>query len=370
MKYSLVFLDDGLKREDAKARYRARRDALLKNSQCPVLLMGVHKDQNEPFQWLLTHVPLFQDPVFHFYTGVNQIKCASLLCPNGEHILFLPKKDDKKIFWEGTHLGSGSPEACNEAIDVTGYDRIEDMSDWVSIVKAYMSECGWKELGVMWMDKTHASIIDHYDTFNAKIFNSLEGVLPKNINELQLEQRFQLDKIDQDNMLEANKRTSDAIVATMKDIVNLRSEQEVSGRLLGELSMRTSKGISFPPIVAGGKNAAILHYHKNDEALEAESLILIDCGLRHHSMPADISRTVPRNGVFNPLQKCLYNIVLTTQLMVEAHIKAGVSLQELNDICWTSIESGLDKHIRDKGGIIKRSYDKGPHGSSYWSDGA
>ncbi len=326
MKYSLVFLDDGLSPDEAKKRYRARRETLLKAAGAPVLLMGVQKEQNDPFNWLLTHIPLFQEPTFHFYTGLNQTKCAVLLCPTGDDVLFLPKKDEHKIFWEGAHLGSGSTEAEEETRGVTGFEKIENISHLESYIK------------------------------------DVECVSEKDVSRLQLEQRILLDSVDQENLLEANKRTSDAIVATMKEVSKLSSEQEVSGRLLGELSMRTSKGISFPAIVAGGKNAAILHYNKNDEPLDPNVLILIDCGLRYHSMPADISRTIPRNGRFNPLQRCVYNIVLRAQLKVEKKIKAGVTLQELNDICWGSIEADLETEIVSKGGTINRPYERAPHG--------
>ena len=83
-------------------------------------------------------------------------------------------------------------------------------------------------------------------------------------------------------------------------------------------------------------------------------------------MNADISRTIPINGTFNPLQKLLYNIVLNAQQKVEEAVKPGVTIYELNEICWTFINNECEKQILKKGGKIARAYDKAPHNVSHF----
>jgi Xaa-Pro aminopeptidase len=128
--------------------------------------------------------------------------------------------------------------------------------------------------------------------------------------------------------------------------------------------MRSPYGLSFPSIVASGPNATTLHYVKNDDDFEKNELVLIDFGVRWMTMHADISRTVPASGRFNPLQKILYEIVLNTQLAVEKKAKRGVKIRELNEFCWDTLNRGLEK-FKAMGGKFKLKYDKRPHGVSH-----
>ena len=124
-------------------------------------------------------------------------------------------------------------------------------------------------------------------------------------------------------------------------------------------------GESFAPIVAQGENACILHYNANNAALEKGNLLLLDFGCRAGSIPADISRTIPISGRFNPLQKLLYTIVLEAQALVEASCKEGVLIEDLNKKCWAHIETQLHEKITANGGVISRPYQDKPHNVSH-----
>ena len=100
-------------------------------------------------------------------------------------------------------------------------------------------------------------------------------------------------------------------------------------------------GLSFPSIIASGKNATVLHYMKNDDSFNKNEMVLMDFGVRWMTMHADISRTVPASGKFNPMQKILYEIVLKSQLVVQSQARKGVTIDELNDYCWASVSEGL-----------------------------
>lgn len=61
--------------------------------------------------------------------------------------------------------------------------------------------------------------------------------------------------------------------------------------------------LSFPSIVASGKNATCLHYPSQNDSLKENDLILFDIGYKSHGYSADISRTFPVNGIFTGLAK-------------------------------------------------------------------
>jgi Xaa-Pro aminopeptidase len=94
-------------------------------------------------------------------------------------------------------------------------------------------------------------------------------------------------------------------------------------------------------------------------------MVLMDFGVRWMTMHADISRTIPVSGIFNPMQKILYKIVLKAQLAVQKMACKGIAIDELNDCCWDSINRGLDKNFKDAGGKFKLRYKERPHGVSH-----
>jgi Xaa-Pro aminopeptidase len=128
---------------------------------------------------------------------------------------------------------------------------------------------------------------------------------------------------------------------------------------------KSSYGLSFPSIIASGHNATVLHYMKNDDGFKKSEMILMDFGVRWMTMHADISRTVPASGKFNPMQKMLYEIVLKAQLAVQRKARSGVAIDDLNDCCWSSINRDLDMIFKSAGGKMKLRYKDRPHGVSH-----
>ena len=103
----------------------------------------------------------------------------------------------------------------------------------------------------------------------------------------------------------------------------------------------------------------------NDEPLKKDTLCLLDFGIRDQSITTDISRTLPLSGKFNPLQKLLYNIVISAQKIVEKHVKPGVCINQINQIVWHFIRQELKTQIADKGGAVKLPYTNHPHNVSH-----
>jgi Xaa-Pro aminopeptidase len=82
---------------------------------------------------------------------------------------------------------------------------------------------------------------------------------------------------------------------------------------------------AYPPIVASGENACILHYTENSSELKDGDLLLIDAGCEVDGYAADISRTFPVNGKFSGEQRALYEVVLAAQLAAIDTIRPGVT---------------------------------------------
>ncbi|MFQ5889030.1 MAG: aminopeptidase P N-terminal domain-containing protein [Gemmatimonadota bacterium] len=81
----------------------------------------------------------------------------------------------------------------------------------------------------------------------------------------------------------------------------------------------------FPSIIGSGENSVILHYETNRRRMEAADMVVIDIGAEYHGYSADVTRTVPVDGVFSPEQRSIYELVLRAQEKALGAARAGRS---------------------------------------------
>lgn len=129
-----------------------------------------------------------------------------------------------------------------------------------------------------------------------------------------------------------------AIEITRQGLLNVFSnlskcnyEYQVQALFEGAIKFNNSQDLAFATICASGKNACTLHYSKNTDELVSGDLILLDLGARYGQYSADISRTIPYNSKFSPMQKKLYNMVLKGQKIGFKMAKPGVTIYEINN---------------------------------------
>ncbi len=375
--YSGIFRD-GSAGQKAKKRYRERRRKLMKKENRLMVLTGVPYGPGQETTWTYAHSPTYQEPTLMYLTGINQSEVILLLDPGSkesDEILFVKRKDPRKEFWDGVRFGVGDPESIREVKRVTGIKDVQDIDDFNDILKKRFLKRKKKVVGTFWLESTRAGHrraiqTDHNWKFKQRIERLLrKWKAPKgclsNIMESHFKLRLPLDAYDIANTLKAQKITGVAFKETLRNFRKLNNECMVQGFIEGQMLMHSPYGLSFPGIIAAGHNATVLHYMKNDDPLVKGELVLLDFGVRWMTMHADISRTVPASGKFNPMQKILYEIVLTAQLAVEKKARAGETIVDLNNVCWETLRKGLDEKFHNRGGISKMEYQGRPHGVSH-----
>ena len=102
-----------------------------------------------------------------------------------------------------------------------------------------------------------------------------------------------------------------------------RNEFEIEAELLHEFRRHGAQAPAYPPIVAGGEHACILHYVQNDGKLKDGDLLLIDAGCELDGYASDVTRTFPVNGKFGGPQREIYQLVLEAQTAAIAAVKPG-----------------------------------------------
>ena len=375
--YSGIFRDGGAGKL-AKQRYRSRRKNLINKENILMAITGVPYGPGQETVWAYAHCPTYQEPAIMYLTGVNQSNVMLLLDPDSkesDEILFVDKKDPSKEFWDGIRFGVGDPKSVREVQRITGIKDVRDISDFEKVLKDRFKKRRNKKLGTLWMQGLKGKkIVEINSDHNGKYKNRLNRYIRSwagsssslcNIMKSHFELRLPLDSYDVKNTLTAEKITGKGFVETLKNFSRFRNEYQVQGFLEGRMLEESPYGLSFPSIIASGKNATVLHYMKNDDSFNKNEMVLMDFGVRWMTMHADISRTVPASGKFNPMQKILYEIVLKSQLVVQSQARKGVTIDELNDYCWASVNEGLEKNFKSIGGKFKLKYKDRPHGVSH-----
>ena len=97
----------------------------------------------------------------------------------------------------------------------------------------------------------------------------------------------------------------------------------------------------YPPIVASGPNATILHYPGNDRQMRAGDLLLVDAAANYGYLSGDITRTYPVSGRFSPAQRDIYSLVLQAQEEAIKVAHAGSTLKAIHDKTVDVVRQGL-----------------------------
>lgn len=119
-----------------------------------------------------------------------------------------------------------------------------------------------------------------------------------------------------------------------------KTEKEIAWLLEKFARENGADSLSFPPIVAFGKNSAIPHHESGDTKLEAGDTVLIDFGVYYHGYASDMTRTCFFKSA-SPRQKEIYNIVLEAQ-------KIGIQKIQIGQTCFSAYEAVVDFFIQKK----------------------
>lgn len=384
-------------------RLIARRRAHLEALDTFAVFSGVPREPGSENIWIMNGLRIFQEPALIHLTGINQPKVILLLDPNAKgdqrEILFISEKDSAKEFWDGIRFGypkgrseageAGKPAVTPEALrdleelraltgirDIRPFDAFD--AYFATLVKNCPADHGYtlfhRYRPAPGDEKRKGKVLETKTDHNWAFKEHLEKLVRKSSRrgfgirtwvDRHFDLRLPLEPEQMKDAAIAVHFTAEAFKETLPRLKQFKDENELASFLEGRMRARSAFGLSFPSIVAGGKNATVLHYLKNDEPLPKGGLVLIDFGVRYGTMHADITRTVPVSGKFNPLQALLYQIVLDAEKLTIECAKPGETIRNLNKKVWAFLESELEKRFLSKGGKAERAYTGQPHGLSH-----
>ncbi len=161
-----------------------------------------------------------------------------------------------------------------------------------------------------------------------------EGAESDTLTEFVSELRLVKDEFEIAEMKKAVAITADGfddIIRALPDAVaHARGERVVEG-VFHRRARTDGNWEGYDTIAASGAHACYLHWTRNDGKVLPGDLILVDAGVEVDSLyTADITRTLPINGTFTPIQRKIYETVREAADAAFAAAKPGVAFREVH----------------------------------------
>lgn len=241
--------------------------------------------------------PFRQDSDFFYLTGIEQAKSILLLIKkNSRAILFLEEPNAHTETWTGKKLSR------KKACQISGIEEIYWLPELDSILEKILVST--KNIYLKNDEEISAALQfkqSTENTFNGRNFHDLSPIFTH--------ARLVKEPEEIDLIKTACRITTETFFDTLKHIKPNAKEYQIEAALTYGFLSRGASGHAFPPIIASGKNALVLHYIENDSTLNNEELLLLDFGCEYANYSSDCSRTIPVNGHFTSRQKECYEAV-------------------------------------------------------------
>jgi Xaa-Pro dipeptidase len=128
----------------------------------------------------------------------------------------------------------------------------------------------------------------------------------------------------------ANEVSALAHKAVLDKVKTASNERELEASFIATCIAHGCRDQAYPSIVAGGTNAATLHYIKNNDPLQDRLNVLLDAGGEYGCYGSDVTRTFPISGSFSKESQIIYDIVDEMQSSCFKMLKAGVMWDDVH----------------------------------------
>lgn len=143
------------------------------------------------------------------------------------------------------------------------------------------------------------------------------------------------------------RRAVDATVRGFTDVVRelsqavATSERWIEGTFFRRARVE-GNDVGYGSICAAGEHATIMHWTDNDGPVRPGELLLLDAGVETRTLyTADVTRTLPIDGTFTPLQREIYDAVYEAQEAGMAAVKPGADYRDFHEAAQRSMAERL-----------------------------
>lgn len=268
-----------------------------------------------------TTYPFRQDSNFWYLTGIEEPDIMLVMDGSGEYLI-LPERSE--VF-----------EKFNGKIDpnkITSVSNISDIYGYNSGIRKLKSELLKRKKAVIFTpaDDYVAAAGIYANPSRRRLANMLSDTYP---NVQLIDARPQLSRqrmIKQPVEINAIKKSISVTIAAFekikRSIGTYKTEKEISDAIGIEFIKSGAAGHAYEPVVASGKNACVLHYLPQNQALEDNALVLMDAGAELLNYASDLTRTY---ALAEPTsrQTEVFETVMRIREYALKSLKAGVTFK-------------------------------------------
>ncbi|KAL6255919.1 hypothetical protein P5V15_013159 [Pogonomyrmex californicus] len=213
-----------------------------------------------------------QNTDFLYFSGCQEPDSILVLTckeDKSSYTLFVRPKDEHSELWDGPRTG------VEMAAEMFGTDYALPVTEFEQFLTTLVQE-----------DKSSVVWYDHADIVQPILHKKLCQLIKLTDNQIFASPKILFHQIrliksacEIDLMRESCGIASKAIVKTIQSSKPEMSEHQLFATVDYECRMLGAKYLAYPPVVAGGKNATVIHYISNNQIIRDGDLVLMDAGI-------------------------------------------------------------------------------------------
>ncbi|CAD6503580.1 BgTH12-03240 [Blumeria graminis f. sp. triticale] len=282
-----------------------------------------------------------QDSNFFYLTGFKEPEAVAVIQKIGsfssyKFSLFLRAKDAEAELWDGARSGEQA------ALDVFNADESGDIKNLHKLLPSIISEAS-----IIYTDNSRilgcGSTFSRLDSNSNDIYSLIKDYRVKPIRPLMNNLRILKSEAEIRNMRSAGKASGQAFTNAMR--LHWTKEKDLRAFLDYEFKINGCDNTAYVPVVAGGQNALVIHYVRNDDVLRSKEVVLVDAGGEYGGYITDITRSWPIRGKFTDSQKDLYEAILDVQrnCISLCRENANMTLDKIHQRAETGLKENLEQ---------------------------
>lgn len=274
--------------------------------------------------------PFKQNSDLYWLTGIQQEDTMLILAPfhpdpSQREMLVLVRPNELKEKWDGHRLTRAEGQTISGVQTIVWLDTLDAVLQPIihraSIIYLNSNENDRKANQVPVRDYRYAAEMRqryplHQYRRSAQLLKNLRAL--KSAREIAV-------------MQEAMDITEKTFRRLLKFIRPGVMEYEIEAEIYHEFLRNRSVGPAYHSIIASGDRARTLHYVSNNQECKSGELLLMDFGAEYGGYNADLTRTIPVNGVFTTRQKEVYNACLHLHQYAKSILKPGITILQYTD---------------------------------------
>lgn len=286
-----------------------------------------------------TTLPFQQSRNYYYLTGLETPGGILWLYPEApteeaREVLFIHPPSPEHKLWEGWSYN------IEEAQARSGTAQVRPLSEWPAFWRRMLSRVAGVALDFNEHDRQkHTLVPTPAQRFARRLQQELPGHAIHRLAPILARLRMTKAPEELDLIRQAIALTQQAYEALLPLLREGAHEYELEAEILRTF-VRGRGHAAFPPIVAGGPRACVLHYTFNSQPLQAGQLLLVDIGAGLGAYCADLTRTLPIGPIPPHAEKYL-RWVAEVQTYAQQQLRPGLTLDQWHETVGRYMQEGL-----------------------------